>query len=66
MDRQDRQMRETVMDKQQRRQMLDRLIDLKNRYGSLDAEDRTPVLSIEDVAAFVEELWATAEAAADA
>jgi hypothetical protein len=55
--------RETTVDKRDKRQMLDKLIELKDRCGRLDDEDRTVALLLDDVQLFVAERWAAAVAA---
>ena len=55
--------RETTVDKRDKRQMLDKLIELKARCGCLDDEDTTVALPLGQVQIFVEDRWAAAVAA---
>jgi hypothetical protein len=50
------------MDKREKRRMLDRLIELRDRYGRLDSADRIAALPLADLEAHITEAWATAAA----
>ena len=51
---------DTTVDKRDKRQMLDKLIELRDRYGRFDDEDRIVALPVDDLPLIVAELWAAA------